>query len=118
MARIGAHKITVADSTSSGTSTIFFQENFESGDMSSFDFVWSDPLDFNWHASSELVHTGTYAAAGHFRGSDNTSPYTTPSLSQVAGGSQGARTYYVKTIMVDPKTPAGWYTRVYSNESS
>ncbi|MGA2630100.1 MAG: hypothetical protein ABSG54_07775 [Terriglobia bacterium] len=98
--------------------TIYFQDNFERGAMSQWDFVWNDSVNFTWHASTAVVHRGSYAAAGHYRGTTHTSPYEMPSLGQVSGGSLGARTYYVKTVILQPANPKGWINMTYSTESS
>jgi len=71
---------------------IFFQSGFETGDFSAWTSTSASGVTINSNAS--YVHSGTYSARIHYKICGK--PIVAPSLSQTAGGSLGATTYYVK----------------------
>ena len=85
-------------------------------------FVWDDAYSFYWHYSTTNPRPGgSQSAQCHWAQVDTstfTSPHGTPVLGQTPGGSQGARTYFVKIVYVRPNNPTGVVNSYYSNEAS
>jgi len=52
--------------TTSAPGQVLFQNDFESGDFSAWDFVWNLGLPNAWTVQDEIVHSGKYAARVHY----------------------------------------------------
>lgn len=99
--------------------TVFFQDDFSSGNMSNWDFVWSDVVNFNWHADNDRTFSGSgYSAKCHYRTSGISSPHGTPTLGQTAGGALAGNQYFVTLVYVQPNTPTGWINMIATNEAN